>query len=271
MLPTRDLADRFLAAKTAKGLSPHTLETYRYRLMAFARENPDLPLSPEPIEGVLIRAGPTPETKHQHFRITRTFYRWLRKRGVIEFNPIDLVEPPRLIPKVARALSMEEITQLLQYPHDLTMSAFLWLLTDTGLRLSEALRLDKDNAHTETVKVTGKVGEREVPISGFVRDMVFALPGRCPFGGRWSSRQAAGLAVRRAFRRAGINGKRASAQTLRHTFVRQWTGDENMLVGILGWTSPRMLKVYLPYNIDRAVQQHREHSLARKVFAAEEQ
>ena len=72
----------------------------------------------------------------------------------------------------------------------------------------------------------------------------------------WSSANYAGMAVSEAFRRVGIPGPRAGAQTLRHTFVRYWQGDETLLVGIMGWTTGRMLKVYRPYDLDRAIHQH---------------
>ena len=84
----------------------------------------------------------------------------------------------------------------------------------------------------------------------------------------WGSWQAAVLAVRRAFKSAGITGKRASAHPLRHTFVRMWEGDESLLVGILGWTSPRMLAVYRPYDLKRAVAQHQHNSPAMAALAA---
>lgn len=266
-LSTAALASAFLEAKRAKGLSPRTIETYHYRLTAFARQNPELPLSPEPIEAILADAGPEPETRHQHFRILRTFYRWLAKRGVIETNPIDLVEPPRLPPKVARSLSRDQLRQLLRYPCWDVLRAFLWLLSDTGLRLSEGWRLAKGDMDSRIITVKGKVGERQVPITPYVRNMVLNLPGERPFAERWSSRQAAGLAVKRAFNRVGFTGKRASAHTLRHTFVRLWEGDENLLVGILGWTSARMLKVYRPYDITRAMRQHRRYSPIKKLLA----
>jgi integrase len=107
----------------------------------------------------------------------------------------------------------------------------------------------------DTVVVQGKGDEREVPLSPAVRDIVLA---HVPW--RWSSSQAAGLAVRRAFRRAAISGPRAGAHALRHTFVRQWNGDESVLIGIMGWTSSRMLKVYRPYNLERAISQHHAYS-----------
>ncbi|KKN15311.1 hypothetical protein LCGC14_0987330 [marine sediment metagenome] len=257
---TRDSMAVFLTAKAAKGLSPRTIETYSYRLGIFARRFPKLPVCPEPIEGFLANVGPTQETRETYYRLLRNFYRFLRRRRLIHSNPLDQIEPPILQPKVARSLKPEQLRLLLTNPdHPAQVRAFLYLLADTGLRLSEALAIDRvEKLGLDTVVTTGKTGEREVPVSPSVAGMVAdALPWP------WSSRDAAGLAVRKAFRRAGIVGKRASAHTLRHTFVRLWEGDESLLVGILGWTTPRMLKVYRPYDLARAIRQHLLHSPIR--------
>ncbi len=256
-METLEACGRFLLAKQAKGLSPRTLETYRYRLFIFARFAPELPMSAEELEEFLSLTGPTQHTRETYFRLLRNLYRWLVRRGALRHNPLAEVEPPVLPKKIARSLSKEELASLLQHPsHSRVVRAFLFLLADTGLRLSEALSVrTTDQVYRNTVFVTGKVGERQVPISPLVKGMVVDV---LPWP--WGSGQPAGLAVRRAFARAGIKGKRASAHTLRHTFVRLWEGDETLLVGILGWTSTRMLKVYRPYDVKRAVEQHARYS-----------
>ncbi len=256
MLPTRELVDRFLAAKMAKGLRPKTLTGYASGLNRFARMYPDLPEDPCEIESFLLDTGPTLETRDTYYRLLRNFYRWLMARQRIVTNPMILVEAPRLKPKVPRGLTPDELYQLLSFPgHTPRRRAFLHLMADTGLRLGEALSVEEDKVGERTVHVDGKVGEREVPISPDIRRMVLAT---LPWP--WKNANNASKAVRRAFEAAGIIGKRASAQTLRHTFVRLWSGDESILVSIMGWTTPRMLLHYRPYDIDRAAEEHRHHS-----------
>lgn len=254
---TMEAVGQFLSAKRAKGLSPKTLAPYRYRLTLFARLHAALPMDPATIEAFLSQIGPSPENRETYYRLLRNLYRWLRRRKLIGENPIEDIEAPRLPRKVARALTLEQVHQLLNHPdHSEQVRAFLSLLADTGIRLSEALSVDAPEAVGEqTILVRGKTGDREVPISSEVREAVLqALPWP------WSDWQAAGGAVRRAFNRAGFTGKRASAQTLRHTFVRLWGGDETLLTGILGWTSGRMLRVYRPYDVQRALTQHQIYS-----------
>ncbi len=247
----------FLAAKRAKGLSLHTIESYRYSLALFQTYFSDLPEEPEPIEALLARLGPSDQTRETYFRRFRAFYRWLHRRKRIAGNPMDAIERPVVRHRIARALTPSDLHQLIEHPgHPEAVRAFLLLLADTGMRLSEALSIgDYQQRRERTVTVKGKVGEREIPVTPAVLQTArIALPWA------WSSSQAAGWAVRKAFRRAGLSGRRASAQSLRHTFVRLWDGDESLLVGIMGWTTARMLQVYKPYDIQKAIAQHRGRS-----------
>ena len=258
-MKTESAIQLFLGAKRAKGLQPRTLETYAYNLGVFARAHSDLPSAPEPIERFLESSGPSAETRATYYRHLRGFYRWLEKRGRIRRNPMDAIEAPLVPRKVARALTPGELAGLLGAKHNSTVRAFIWLLADTGLRISEALSIQSPSEIKSTVVVSGKTGEHEVPISPIVREMVIeALPWP------WSGRQAAGLAVRRGFKKAGLFGVRASAQTLRHTFTRLWEGDETVLVGILGWSTTKMLRVYRPYDVSRAKRQHTRYSPIRR-------
>jgi len=254
MMDTATAVQLFITAKRAKGLSFSTLTVYRYRLDLFARQFMALPTKPEPIESWLANPSWSAESKDTYYRLLRNFYRWLSKRKNIP-NPISQIEPPALHRKIARSLERHELMQLLAFTnHSQTVKAFLYLLIDTGLRLSEALSITsrgKFNRDRGTVSVSGKTGDREVPVSPWVRELVCSV---LPWP--WASRDAAGWAVRKAFRASGITGRRSSAHTLRHTFVRLWEGDESLLVGIMGWTTSRMMRVYRPYDVKRAVQQH---------------
>ena len=248
----------FLDAKRAAGLSERTLETYRYRLRIFCRFHPKaLPDQASDLEQFVGAMGPTPETRETYYRLLRNLYNWLERRGVIKVSPMRAVEAPRVPRKIARSISANELIRLVRHPdHPPSVRAFLLLLADTGVRLSEALSIVSPRQFSDGfVTVNGKTGGRIVPVSSTVESEVSrALPWP------WQSRGGASKAIVRAFHRAGITGKRASPHTLRHTFTRLWEGDESLLVGILGWTSSAMLKTYRPYDLSRAKHQHRRYS-----------
>ena len=260
-MKTQTAIDRFVAARIAVGVSSRTLEGYRYRLRKYAEWFTRLPKRPEQVELFLSQQGPSDETRPTYHRLLTAFYRWLKVRGLFKSNPMPRVAKPYVYRKVARALSHQELTALLTFQHHTSqVRALLWLLADTGVRLGEAFSVTQIDRHGGRFVVKSKTGERELPIHPAVARMVNA---ELPWP--WANAHYAGLAVRIAFRNAGITGKRASAHTLRHTFARMWRGDESLLVEIMGWTSPRMLKVYKPYNIRAAITQHRVHSPLRQI------
>ena len=263
-LGTREALTLFLDAKAVKGLTPTTLYNYQWRLEQFARFCPRLPTSPEPIEAFLGQhIGP--HSRDTYYRLFRNLYRWLVRRRLIKHNPIKKIEPPKLPRKVARSLTRVDLQQLLSHPsHPPEVSALLFLLADTGLRLGEALSIRTQSQFGYgTVVVSGKTGQRRVPVSDRVRDMVEE---QLPWP--WTRVHSAGNRIRQAFRRVGITGPRSSAQTLRHTFVRLWEGDEGSLVGIMGWTTNRMLNVYRPYDAQRAKAEHELNSPLSRTLAA---
>ena len=258
---TAEAVGQFVAAKAARGLSDATMRNYRSRLGRFADRFAALPMSSSIIEDHLSTIG-GPSNRHGEFRVLRTFYRWLKTKKKIRQNPVDEVEAPVVAKKVARSLNGEELQQLLNFDHRPVDRAFLCLLADTGLRIGEALSIrGPAQFHSGMVVVRGKVGEREVPISDHIKDVVLPF---LPWP--WATVDGAKRAVSRAFGRAGIQGPRASAQTLRHTFCRLWDGDESVLEGIMGWSSARMRPVYRPYDTRRAKAQHRLWSMRAATY-----
>ena len=239
---------------------------YRLRLSRFAERFAVLPMSSSIVEEHLLTIG-GPFNRHGEFRVLRTFYRWMKAKKKIRRDPFEEVEAPVVPKKVARSLSGEELQQLLSFDHRPADRALLCLLADTGLRIGEAMSIrGPAQFHSGMVIVRGKVGEREVPISDHVKSAVLPF---LPWP--WATVDGARGAVSRAFRRAGIPGPRASAQTLRHTFCRHWDGDESVLEGIMGWSSARMRLVYRPYDTRRAKAQHQQWSMRAAAYGTSDE
>ena len=253
-----DLVARFLDAKRAKRLAKKTLDSYGYSLNRFAAFSSRLPLTPEMIESFLRAQGPTDETIETYYRVLHNFYAWLKSRRTISRNPMIDVERPVLRKKVAASLTREELTLLLTHPsHHIAVRAMLFLLADTGMRIAEAVSIQPAEGEA-LVKVVGKTGERFVPIRREVKSMVLAA---LPWP--WTRPGSASAAIRKAFVRAGLKGRRAGAHKIRHTFARAWNGDELVLQGILGHRSLRTSLIYRPFDLDRAVNQHADNSPVR--------
>ncbi len=259
-MDTKTAIDVFVRAKTAEGLSDQTLASYGYRLKRFGNWFPEsLPAEIPAIEEFLVDTASTPENAETYWRLLKNIYGFLNRRELIDFNPIEDIPRPKIPRKIARQFTRKELKKILTYEnhrdHD---RAFLWLLADTGIRIGEALSVTEASYEDGFLHVTGKTGERIVPVSNQVWENV-----RAELPWKWNTRPSASIGVRRAIHAAGVGGAKASAHTLRHTFCRTWNGDESILVEILGWTSPRMLKVYRPFNKDRAKSQHDTFSVSK--------
>ena len=142
-------------------------------------------------------------------------------------------------------LTEDQIEALLAAATKPLQQALVALILDTGLRIGEVEDLTKENIRRSAgrmeVVVEGKVGERGVPVSPHVVEMLEALGDDVLI---WKSRtgrrlRAGDLAklVMRLMKRSGLTGKRLGPHTLRHTFATNFIingGDVAVLKDLLG-------------------------------------
>ena len=186
---------------------------------------------------------------------------------------LDLPRPSRLLPET---LTVSETERLLEGAggddgerHGLRDRALLELLYAAGLRISEAIGLDRADVSTDGafVRVIGKGDkERLVPVGDLALDWVarwidgpraalFAISHVAPDrggpvflgdrGGRLA-RQQAWAAVKRAARRAGLS-ERVSPHTLRHSFAThllEGGADLRIVQELLGHASISTTQLY---------------------------
>ncbi|MBE9512855.1 MAG: tyrosine-type recombinase/integrase [Chloroflexi bacterium] len=164
----------FIHNRQAKNLSPRTIEWYDGFLRRFARFSPELPMDPEPIEEFLTQVTGEPETRHAYYRCLKALYRFICRRHRLP-NPIELIDPPRCPRKVMPTLEAHEMMQLLNLAKNLRDRALLSIFMDTGARVTEIVTLRRQNIKEDTIKVRGKRGEREIPISDETRRLLLAL------------------------------------------------------------------------------------------------
>ena len=108
------------------------------------------------------------------------FYNWLQFSGLIQINPSELIESPKVGRKLPINLSENDIDRLLDAPDCTTLrgkrdKTILELLYATGLRISELtnLELSQIDLKRGLIKILGKGGkERIVPIGETALDWV---------------------------------------------------------------------------------------------------
>ena len=281
--PTLDRAidDYLTYLRVERGLSPATIRAYRGDLADFAAgggvattwaDGPDAArghLAARTRRGRRGARDLAPTSLRRRAASLRGFYRFAFGDGLIERDiaaHIDLPRQPRLLPET---LTVDQVVALLEAAPDLRGRALLELLYAAGLRVSEALGLDREDLSLDGafVRVIGK-GDRErlVPVGDIALDWLsrWLAEGRPallalhhveplrggplflgPRGGRLA-RQQAFKVVRDAARRAGLPAG-VSPHTLRHSFAThllEGGADLRIVQELLGHASISTTQLY---------------------------
>lgn len=226
--------------------SPRTVEAYRRDLTALEAflGKPIASATTEDLERYTsqLRAdGLSAATIARRTAATRSFFRHQQLLGIRTDNPAAAVQLPKRPKPLPKTLSPGEAERLIDaaagtQPRALRDQALVELLYGAGLRVSEAVGLDKAGVDLEQrlVRVIGKGGkERVVPIG---RAAVTALRRYLSRGrpyldrrhrqelflnarGGPLTRAGAFLILRRLAERAGLDPKRVHPHLLRHSFA----------------------------------------------------
>ena len=264
-----------------RGLSPATIRAYRGDLRDFAAGEgvaAAWATGPEPARRHLAARtrrgqprdhGLAPTSLRRRAASIRGFYRFAYGDGLIERDVaahLDLPRQPRLLPET---LTVAEVDALLEAAPDLRARALLELLYAAGLRVSEALGLDREDLSSDGgfVRVIGKGDkERLVPVGDIALDWLarweaegrpgllalhhVAPPRGGPLflgdrGGRLARQQAFAI-VKVAARAAGLPGA-VSPHTLRHSFAThllEGGADLRIVQELLGHASISTTQLY---------------------------
>lgn len=237
--------EAFLAVAAAR-LAPRTLDAYRRDLDAFTRMLGRSPAdaSVEDVERYLatLRAdGLAGTTVARRTAALRSFFRHQVLIGARGDNPAADVQLPRRTRKLPRTLSPGEALRLIEAaagttPRALRDSALVELLYGAGLRVSEAVGLERGDVDTDQriVRATGKGGkERIVPIARQTAEAIvrYAARGRPHLDRRHRpelflnarggplTRGGAFLILRKLAEQAGLEPGRVHPHLLRHSFA----------------------------------------------------
>ena len=165
-----------------RSLSPHTIEAYLGDVGKLAQfiTLSGQELSPAQVETDTLSAffkhlnelGLGARSQARLLSALKTFYKYLLAENIVQTDPTELLEGPRLPRHIPEVLSFEEIQRMLELidlstPHGVRNRAMLETLYACGLRVSELVELRLSNLYLDIgfVKVTGKGDkERIVPI-----------------------------------------------------------------------------------------------------------
>jgi integrase/recombinase XerD len=237
--------ERFLLSLQARR-SPRTVDAYRRDLAALhaSRGGPVGDASVDDLERWLaaMRAGGlAASTISRRVSAVRAYFRHLVLIGARTENPAASLKLPRRGRTLPRALSPAETERLIDAatgstPRSLRDRALVELLYGAGLRVSEAMGLEKGSVALEerVVRVLGKGGkERLVPLGRPAAEAVrrYLALGRPHLDRRYRpelflnarggalTRAGAFLILKKLAERAGLEPGRVHPHLLRHSFA----------------------------------------------------
>jgi integrase/recombinase XerD len=164
-----------------KGLSKNTIEAYRHGLNRFFDHLRRKGIQEIGSVGKFdIRAfllalkgkGLSTKTVVRDLSAIRTFFRFLIQEEILEANPVEEIESPKMAKTLPEILTLKEVEQLLEQPDLRTPlgvrdRAMLEVLYATGMRVSELVHLSVNQVNLESgyVVIYGKGSkERMVPL-----------------------------------------------------------------------------------------------------------
>ncbi|MGI6655476.1 MAG: tyrosine recombinase XerC [Desulfobulbus sp.] len=269
-----------------KGYSAHTADGYCRDVRAFCAFSGNL--SPHELTPTLVREFVVSLYGHnaassvaRKLSSLRTFFRFLRREGVLTGDPVAGLAGPRQKRTIPGVLGVDEVFLLLETPTPPDRywrrdRAMMEMLYSTGMRVSELVgcNLDEVDCDTEMVRVRGKGDkERVIPFGRAAREALERyLPerdalivarvrrGRKPErealflngqGGRMSARSVERL-VQMYGLRAGI-GTVVTPHGLRHSFAThllEMGADLRVIQELLGHVSLSTTQKYTHLDLD---------------------
>ena len=263
-----EAVEEYLTDLRIENKTPKTLRFYRQNLEPFVRT--DIPrelsaIGPEHIKQFFrSEESGHPYRTHAEYRALRAFFNWAIVQNYILRNPVLSLKAPKLPEKLIPTFTVDEIRAMLAECSTKTLigrrdRAIILVLFDTGIRLKELIGLTLQDIDIDHgfLRVMGKGNkERIVRISNRTLKELWAYLKL--HGGKsqklWLSeeRQAltdSGVAqlLRRLGKKVGIENKRCSPHTFRHTFAVNFLrsgGNIRDLMSLGGWQSLEMVMRY---------------------------
>ncbi len=265
-METKTATASFLGYCVYRGLRPKTLEFYSWGLNYLEQAYDELPEHRREIVAIIGSRHLAQESRRCLQRIFRRFFRWAEQEFE-QVNPMLDLEPLPKAKSVPRVLSADEVLAVWSACDSDHERAMVAVVLDTGIRLGEVANLMKGDLGTETLRVNGKVGDRLVPISKSVRDMLLGLAanGQDIWVGRQGRLTRSGIqrVYQGILRRAGLTGRKLGPHLLRHTFGTQYCragGNVRILQEIMGHESLETTMIYVHLASRAVIEDHFSHS-----------
>ncbi len=276
-----------------KGLSQNTIEAYSHGLARFfdhlrGKKIQDVrDVAKLDVQGFLLtlrKKNLNAKSIARDLAAIRSFFRFLIQEGILEANPVEDLESPKVAKTLPEILSVKEIEQVLEQPNLRTPlgmrdRAMLELLYATGMRVSELTHLPTHQVNLEGgyVLLYGKGSkERIVPLGSeamkWVALYLEGARGSLSKGkenpslfinrsGKRMSRQRFWKNLKDYARKAGLH-KRITPHLLRHSFATHLLergADLRSVQMMLGHVDISTTQIYTHVSGERLKKVHKQY------------
>lgn len=257
--------------ESVQGVSPHTLRSYAQDLHAFEKFTEHTALgaiNKHHIRNFLADLnlrGLKKRTIVRRLSTLRTFFKFAMQRNMIDKNPLDLIESPKLDKPLPKALSYDQVQNFFSQPDIQTYlglrdRTILELFYSSGLRVSElaGINCEDFDPRTHRLRVRGKGSkERILPVTRNAAEWINRYlnhPSRKPkdcalflnkLGSRITTRSIDRMFEKRLLQ-SGLAGK-VTPHTIRHTIATHWLEngmDLKTIQALLGHSSLVTTTIY---------------------------
>ena len=289
----KELIDTFLNyLSVERGLASNTIIAYREDLnnyLGFIEKSHIEALSKiskDNITNFMLSqrdSGIAPNSVARRLAAIRMFHRFLARERILKTDPSTLIDSPKLWKRIPDTLSVNEVEALIAQPNvhetqGVRDRAILETLYATGMRVSEAVNLKKDNVNLDIgfLRCIGKGNkERIVPLGKkaiasinrylqvsrpkFLKDKTseFMFLSR---SGKKISRQSFWKLIKKYAKLARIK-KPIKPHTLRHSFAThllEGGADLRSVQEMLGHSDISTTQIYTHINKDRLKSVHKQ-------------
>lgn len=176
------LLERSLSENSRMAYTRDIRKLKDYTELFLASKNPDLLTSGElqAFNAWIAELGFSAGSQARILSGTRAFFRFMLLEDIIQLDPSELLEGPKLSRKLPEVLSVEEIDEMISHIDLSTKEgdrnrSMLETLYSCGLRVSELVNLKLSNLHLaeDYIRISGKGDkERLVPIGKYAKEFL---------------------------------------------------------------------------------------------------
>ena len=292
-----EFIDRFIEhLRVERGFSENTLGSYSrelVRLESWMANKDWNDVKAEDLQRYLAaqsEVGLSPRTVFHNLAVFRSFYKFLLTEELVQHDPAEMVEFPKLPKRLPDVLSREEVARLIESAKEDSVQgirdrSILELLYACGLRVSELTGLKLDPLHIEEglLVALGKgKKERVVPMHDAARDWLkkylaqsrplLDKSGASPYvylnrQGKKLSRQSVFKMIKKMAAKAGVRTS-ISPHIFRHSFAThllEGGADLRIVQILLGHADISATQIYTHLDRQRLLKEYDEKHPRSKI------